>query len=260
MDHHTKTLLIVTLCLGALPCLAQLAPVKSGVYRWSDHPAKAGESRESRRILEGSSPHLEYLEIHATTQFPGAQPSPAHANDDIEECIIVKEGTMKVTIEDRSEVLGAGGVVLLLPHQMHSLANVGESNLTYYVMRYRSRKPMALERGRASGGSLMLNPDALPFKPSSRGGGRAYFDRATAMCERFEMHVTRLDQKGPSHTPHSHEETEIILIVSGETEMTIDGSEYQATAGDFYFMSSQLLHGIRNAADEPCSYFAFKWK
>lgn len=255
-----KTVLIMALTLSAVSGRAESPQVESGVYRWNDHPAKPGDLRESRSILEGTSPHLEYLEIHATTQFPGAEPSRAHANEDIEECIIVKEGTLKATIEDRSEVLGPGGVVLLLPKQMHSLANAGTNNLTYYVMRYRSKKAMDLERGQAAGGSLLLNADQLPFKPSSKGGGRAYFDRATAMCERFEMHVTQLNEKGPSHSPHSHIETEIILIVSGETEMTIDGKDYRGGPGDFYLMESELLHGIRNATDQPCSYFAFKWR
>jgi mannose-6-phosphate isomerase-like protein (cupin superfamily) len=166
---------------------------------------------------------------------------------------------MKITIEDRSEVLGPEGVILLMPQQMHSIENVGASNLTYYVMKYRSKKKMDLERGQAAGGSLMLNADKLTFKPSARGGGRAYFDRATAMCERFEMHVSQLKAKGPSHTPHSHVETEIILILSGDTEMTIDGKDYTGGPGDFYLMESELLHGVRNATDKPCSYFAFKW-
>ncbi|HLT71062.1 MAG TPA: cupin domain-containing protein, partial [Cyclobacteriaceae bacterium] len=98
------------------------------------------------------------------------------------------------------------------------------------------------------------------FKPSARGGGRAYFDRPTAMCERFEMHVTRLDKQGPSHEPHKHVETEIILILSGETEMMIGGKDYQASPGDLYFINSELMHGLRNTRDTPCSYFAFKWK
>lgn len=238
----------------------QLKPVQSGVYKWANHPVKAGDLRESRKILEGSSAHFDYLRIHATTQFPGAKPSTAHANAEFEECIIVKEGTMKVTIEGQSRILEAGGVIVLMPQQMHSLENVGETNLTYYVMKYRSKKKMNIERGIASGGSLMLHADSLPFKPSTRGGGRAYFDRATAMCERFEMHVTQLNSKGPSHQPHAHEETEIILVMAGETEMTIDGKEYTGVAGDFYLMESQLLHGVRNASDRPCSYFAFKWK
>jgi len=106
---------------------------------------------------------------------------------------------------------------------------------------------------------LMLNADSLVFKKSNRGGGRPYFDRSTAMCERFEMHVTQLNKKGPSHNPHSHIESEIILVISGETEMTIDGKEYTGGAGDLYFMESQLFHGVRNASNEACSYFAFKW-
>jgi (S)-ureidoglycine aminohydrolase len=255
-----KIALLTIASFFALKTMAQLKPVSSGVYKWKDHSVEVGEDRESRKILEGTSTHFDYLEIHATTQFAGAKPSVAHANDDIEECIIVKEGIMKVTIEDRSTVLPAGGVILLMPQQMHSVQNAGDGTLTYYVMRYRSKKKMDLERAKSAGGSLMLNPDALPFKPSKRGGGRPYFDRSTAMCERFEMHATQLNTKGPSHEPHVHEESEIVLVLSGKTEMTIDGKEYSATAGDFYLVNSQLLHGVRNATDAPCSYFIMIWR
>lgn len=256
-----KTIFVIVLFFYVLNCQAQPGAVPSGVYHWADQPIEKSDKRESRKILEGTSPHLEYLEIHATTQYPGAKPASAHANKDIEECIIVKEGTMKATVEGRSQVLGAGGVILLMPQQMHSIENIGEDNLTYYVMRYRSKKEMNLQRGIQSGGSLMLNADSLVFKaePGDFKGGRAYFDRSTAMCERFEMHVTQLNSSGPSHDPHTHIESEIILMISGKTEMTIDGKKYKAAAGDFYLMNSQLLHGIRNTADEPCSYFAFKW-
>ena len=260
-DEFMKIIFIITLFLFVLFCHAQLASVKSGVYRWAEHPVKQSKDRESRKILEGTSPHFEYLEMHATTQYPGAKPGKAHSSDDIEECIIVREGEMKVTIEGKSQILGAGGVFLLMPQQMHSIENIGDSNLTYYVMMYRSKKKMSIERGLASGGSLMLNADSLVYKtnPDGSKGTRAYFDRPTAMCERFEMHVTQLNKKGPSHKPHTHIETEIILVISGDTEMTIDSKEYKGTAGDFYFMDSQLMHGIRNATDKPCSYFAFKW-
>ncbi|MFX0555791.1 cupin domain-containing protein [Maribacter sp. CXY002] len=237
----------------------QHSPVISGVYKWENHPVKKGDMRESRKILEGTSPHFKYFRIHATTQFPGAKPNPGHANEAKEECIIVKEGTMKVVIEGKSKILKAGGVIILLPQQTHTIENIGDTNLTYYVMQYESRKNMDIERGIASGGSLMLNKDSLIFKESKRGGGIKYFDRATAMCERFEMHITQLNAKGPSHKPHTHVETEIILVMAGETEMTIDGKEYKAGPGDFYLANSQLLHGIRNASDKPCSYLAFKW-
>ena len=240
--------------------MAQFSTVESGVYKWADHPVTAGADRESRKILEGSSTHLAYFSIHATTQFAGAKPSEAHANNEIEECIIITEGTMKVTMEGRSTVLGPRGVILLMPKQMHSVQNVGDGNLTYFVMRYRSKNEMDIARGNRSGGTLTLNADSLGFKPSAVGGNRPYFDRPTAMCERFEMHVTHLNKQGPSHEPHKHEETEIILVLSGKTEMTIDGKEYSGSPGDFYLMNSQVMHGVRNATDQPCSYFMFKWK
>jgi len=239
---------------------AQLKPVKSGAYHWSEFSVKKSNDRESRFIMEGSSPHFEYLEIHATTQHKGAKPNPIKSNPDKEEVIIVKEGLIKISVNDQHMTMGPGGVLLLLPQSTHILENVGEGDASYYVMGYRSKKPMDLKRGLSAGGSMLFNPDSLEMKASSRGGGRAYFDRPTAMCENFEMHVTRLDQKGPSHDPHQHVDTEIILVISGQTEMTIDGKEYKAGPGDLYFMESNFMHGVRNATDEPCMYFAYKWR
>lgn len=254
-----KILLSSILYAFAFTAFGQLPPINPGVYCWADRPLKVSDVRESGIFLEGTSPHFDYVKIHATTQNPGAKPGQPHINKDMEELIIVKEGTMKVTIEGQSKIIGAGGVVLIMPQQMQSIENIGNSKLSYYAMKYKSKKPMNIERGFISGGSMILNADSLVFKPSEKGGGRAYFDRQTAMCERLEMHVTQLNKKGPSHAPHSHIETEIILIISGNTEMTIDGKEYTAGPGDFYFINSGLFHGVRNASDEPCSYFAFKW-
>ena len=254
-----KIIATIYLCFLTLATMAQMKNVNEGVYKWEDHPVKLGDLRESRKIIEGVSPHFEYLKIHATTQYPGAEPGKAHASEDLEECIIVTEGQMKITIEGESRILGPAGVFLLMPTHMHSIENIGDTNLTYFVMKYRSKKKMDTERGMAAGGSLMLNADSLTLTQNGDRGSRRYFDRSTAMCERFEMHVTFLNKTGPSHEPHKHNETEIILVLSGETEMTINGKEYQANKGDFYFMTAPSEHGVRNATDKPCSYFAFKW-
>jgi len=243
-----------------LSAFAQLPAIKSGVFKWDDFEVKTNGDRIGRPILEGVSTHFEYLEMHATTQAVGAEASTAHANADIEELVIVKEGIMEVTIMGESIVLGANGVLSLMPEQMHSLKNIGDTPLTYYVIRFRSKKPMNIERGVESGGSLLINMDSTVYNATSVGGVRPYFDRPTAMCERLEMHVTTLDRKVASHEPHSHVETEIILMISGETAQMIDGKEYTAKAGDFYFMESESIHGIRNTSDKPTTYFAFKWQ
>ena len=239
---------------------AQMKPVKSGIYRWNEHEVEAGSDRETRRILEGVSPHFDYLEIHATTQQIGAKKKPAHASEDSEELILVQEGLLKVNIGDHSEIVGAGSVVSLMPLESHTLENVGDVPLTYFVIKYRAKSPPDFERAAAGGGSLLLNVNDLPLKPSSRGGSRRYFDRGTAMCERLELHVTQLHRQGPSHEPHMHGESEVILVISGETSMMIDGKNYRGTAGDLYFVASDLNHGVGNATESPCSYFALKWK
>ncbi len=238
---------------------AQTDPVVTGIYKWSELPVKKTAERESRKIMEGTSPHFDYLEIHATTQIEGATPAPPHAQEDIEEVIIVKEGTMKFTMDGEDAILGPGSVILIPPLALQSLQNVGKGPLTYYVMMFRGKKPMDMDRSNDAGGHLFLNADELEFETTDRGGRIHYFDRPTAMCERFEMHVTQLNEPGPSHKPHTHIDSEIILVIEGDTEMTIDGKEYQGSAGDLYFINSNESHGIRNNSDKPCKYFAFRW-
>lgn len=240
--------------------MAQYKFIPSGVYHWSEAPVKKSDDRDGRRFLEGSSPQFEYFEIHATVQQKGAASKPPHAQKNIEEVIIVKEGTMKFTMDDKSQVLGKGSVVLIPPLVMQSIENVSDGPLSYYVFQFRSNKLMDMERSSKAGGALFVNAASLTFTPSTRGGTIKYFDRPTAMCENFEMHITQLNSKGPSHAPHAHIDTEIILVTEGETEMTINNKIYKASAGDFYIMNSGEMHGVSSVSDATCKYFAFKWR
>jgi (S)-ureidoglycine aminohydrolase len=119
---------------------------------------------------------------------------------------------------------------------------------------------MDIERSTKAGGALFLNYDSLPYTENAAKGTRKFFERPTATTENYEMHITYLKQKGPSHAPHQHVDTEIILMIDGESEMTIDGKQYAAGPGDLYIMESGKMHGIVNTSDKPCSYYAFKWR
>ncbi len=239
---------------------AQSGSIPAGLYAWEKLPVKKSAEREGRQLMEGSSPHFDYLEIHATTQAEGATPAPPHAQTDIEEVIIVKEGIMEFTMDGEKATLGPGSVILIPPLAMQALQNVGEGPLTYYVMMFRSHQPMDMARSEAAGGHLFIKADTLAVRKTGKGASISYFDRPTAMCERFEMHVTQLDRPGPSHAPHTHEDSEAILVIEGETEMTIDGKTYRGKAGDLYFIPSGLEHGISNVGDTPCRYFAYRWR
>ena len=239
---------------------AQLKPITSGVYHWNELPVKKDKQREGRKIAEGYTNEFDYFEIHATTQEKGAVPRPPHAQDSIEEVIIIKEGFLKCTIGDKTETLGPGSVLLIPPYEMQTFENTGDGPVTYYVFMFRSKKNMNMERSKSAGGTLLLNYNSLPYTEANNKGNRKYFDRPTAMCANYEMHITYLKVKGPSHAPHQHIDTEIILMIDGESEMMIDGKTYKAGPGDLYIAESGKLHGISNATDKPCSYFAFKWR
>src|SRR5688572_14595864 len=119
-----KTFLYITFLFMTLSASAQLKSIEPGIYDWEKLPVKIEEGRETRHVMEGTSSHFEYLEIHATTQMPGVKPRPAHANEDIEEVIIVKEGKLQMTIGDQTVILGAGSVMLIPPQEMHALENI----------------------------------------------------------------------------------------------------------------------------------------
>jgi quercetin dioxygenase-like cupin family protein len=239
---------------------AQLSPITSGVFHWADLPVQKEGQRETRKIAEGSTAEFDYFEIHATTQMKGAAPRPSHTQKDIEELIIIKEGKVKCTIGNKISVLGAGSVILIPPLEPQAFENVGDGPLTYYVLMFRSRKPMNIERSNKAGGALLLDADTITYTEKNDRGTKKYFDRPTAMCENYEMHVSYMKHKGPSHAAHQHVDTEIILVIDGEMSMTIDGKDYKGSAGDLFIAESGKMHQVFNASDKPCSYFAFKWR
>ena len=254
-----KYLIILMQCI-TLNCFAQLLPVESGVFKWNSLPVKKESQRETRKLAEGTTAEFEYFEIHATTQMKDAVPKPAHVHKDMEELIIIKEGAMKCTIGSTTTVLGKGSILLIPPLQAQVFENTGDGPLTYYVLMFRSKKPMNTQRSDSAGGALLLNYDSLTYTEKNNKGTRKYFERPTAMCENYEMHITYLIQKGPSHAGHIHADTEIILVIDGEAEMTIDGKYYAGGPGDLFFVESGKMHQVGNASEKPCSYFAFKWR
>lgn len=255
-----KTTALILVILGLFGTETKLIPVESKVYSFSNAVVEKTASGEKRNLINGETTHLNNFQIHATTLFPGKAPhgSQIHAED--EEIVFVKEGELKVTINEKSKILNVGSVALIMPGDEHALENAGKSNATYYIIKYRSKLPLSGERGRISGGSMLLAWDNIKFSPHDKGGIRRYFDRESAMSERIEMHATTLNPGIKSHEPHTHVPDEIVIMMEGTTEMEIGGKTYSGYAGDIYFMGSNIPHAIRNTGNKQCLYLAFQWE
>jgi (S)-ureidoglycine aminohydrolase len=254
-----KFSLLTIVVLWRVSLSAQSDTVVSRVYTWNDLKVQKQDSRERRQIAEGSGSALSYMEWHATTIEAGKSPHAPHKHEE-EELLIVKEGQLKVTIEDSSKILGPGSIALFTPGDQHGFLNVGSTNATYYVLRYKSKAPVDMERAKQAGGSFMVKWNDISFKPHDKGGIHNFFERPTAMLKRFEMHVTTLNAGIKSHDPHTHSAEEIVLLIKGNTQMQIGTSLQKANTGDLIYLSSNILHAIQNTGEEPALYFAFQWQ
>ncbi len=255
-----KYCLILFLINFSILSMAQPNKPTSGLYKWNDLIAKSGDHRVGRQLMEGSTQLFEYFEVHATTQEKGAMPRPPHAQEAIEEIMIVTEGTLRFTMDDEQSVLSAGSVICIPPHAMQALQNIGDGPLTYFVLMYRSKSPMDVDRNNKNGNKRFYNIDSLTSIPNAKGSRTAYFDKATAQCTHAELHTTFLNHKGPSHDAHYHDDMELILITRGHVTVDIAGKEYTGGANDLILIESNLVHQVMNAADLECAYFAVRLK
>lgn len=254
-----RTILLSIAILSVHLLIAQVVPVKSDVYNWGDLKVDKSESLEKRHILKGSTKHFEYIEIEANT-LDAKKSMPAYSNDDLEELIIVRSGTIRATVNGQSKMLGAGGVVLVTPGELRGFENAGKENVTWYTLRFKSKTTNDLARGKSAGGSSMVAWDEVKFEENPRGGRRQFFDRPTSTLTRLEMHTTKLNEGLNSHEPHTHPEEEVVLLLSGDAETQIGEEHTKVLPGGLIFLDSNVPHAITNIGKGPCEYFAFSMR
>ena len=232
----------------------------SHVYHWDSLAVKKQTTWIKRSIIEGSTHSLSWFEVTAITLDPGKAPPPSSAYYDMEELLIIEEGMLNITIDGVSRKMGAGSVAFIMPRIVHGVSNAGNTKATYYVLKYKGKQPMDIDRAKRAGGSFALDWNELPTSNTDKGYRRDFFNRPTSQLGQFEMHTTALNAGEESHAPHTHVQEEIILILRGHVEMYIDGDRYKASPGDVVFLSSRIPHALTNTGDEQCEYFAFQWR
>jgi len=246
--------------ITSLNSIGQNDSLISGVYSWSKLEPIKEDTRVRRQVLEGKTFALSYFEIHASTLEPGKAPHPPHVHADMEELMIVKEGQVKITIAGKSRILGPGSIAFAMPGDEHGIENAGTTQAVYFILKFKGKLPMNLERAKQAGGSFMLDWNELKTSNTGKGYRRDFFNRATSQLNQFEMHTTALNADSVSHAPHTHVQEEIILILRGNVTMHIDGKLIPASAGDLVFLSSGVPHALLNTGKEQCEYFAFQWR
>ncbi|MBY0477886.1 MAG: cupin domain-containing protein [Chitinophagaceae bacterium] len=235
---------------------AQKDSVLSGAYTWQQPVAQKGKI-SSVVLLEGKVHDFEWMQFSANSiagKTEIKQTIPANQ----EQLLIVRSGAVTIHFRDSSFLLTANSIAVLIPGEKYSLSNAATTVADFFTMKYRSRKPVDAQRG---GSSFVKIWENIPFKPNNNGGGRRdFFEQPTVLQKRFEMHVTTLKEGLKSHDPHTHRAEEIILVIEGETEMQAGNAVVKTAAGGFYYLGSNVLHGIKNIGTKSGMYFAIQFE
>ena len=106
----------------------------SKVFDWSKLAVKPTKVGEFRPLFDAPTATLRNFECHATTLNPGETPHPPHRHPD-EEFVLLKEGSLEVTINGVTEPARAGSAIFIASNDLHGWKNAGPDRATYLVFR-----------------------------------------------------------------------------------------------------------------------------
>ena len=249
---------ILLFCLFiSKPLLGQIPLLESKVYSIDERMIKTKFGSKSS-VFKGEGDVLKLQELNVI-RIQEKKKYTVKASADREYFFILKNGNLKIRLRDKEQVLPVGSMVTIMPKDQIIFENTEGVLAELYEMTYLAKSTMNEERGIKAGGSFIVPWESAVFKPTAKGGGRQFFDRATAMLNRFDIHVTTLNVGQQSHDPHTHVNEEIFLMIDGNAEERIGDKKELAKPGDVIRLGSKVLHNITNVGNKPCQYYAIQW-
>lgn len=245
-------LLFVSNCL-----IAQQQNIVSKVFNWGNVQHTNSVKAVSTSLFSGKGAVLTSHKLNGVSIAAGKNIQFKNTLQQ-ERFFIMKNGIVTIELNGTTTDLNRGSVVGVMPGEKINFINNSSKKIELYEMLYQSETP-DIERAQKAGGSFITHWDDIAFKPHDKGGVRQFFDRPTAMLNRFDIHVTTLNVGFKSHDPHTHKNEEIILMLEGNAEMQIGTTHQKANAGDAVYLESNILHNLTNVGSTPCLYFAIQW-
>jgi XRE family transcriptional regulator, regulator of sulfur utilization len=113
--------------------------LRSSIFPFEKMLVEPTPMGEKRRFFFCPTATLDQFVVQMTTLDPGQSPHEPHRHPD-EEMILIKEGTLEITLNDRKERVNAGSVVFVAPNDLHGWSNVGTGRAHYFVLRWTTAK------------------------------------------------------------------------------------------------------------------------
>lgn len=133
VTYSRRDLTLLLPSLAATAAAPPNTPLASHAYRFEDLPVRASGPARQREILKGETHTGLEIDLHET-ELPaasGSHPPHRHAHDEL---LLIREGTVEVTIAGKSTVLGPGSVAYFASNDEHGLRNVGSTTAQYFAL------------------------------------------------------------------------------------------------------------------------------
>ena len=125
----------IALLLPALAAAQEKRPetLQSKVYEYEDLPVKANGQNKGRAVLNGVTHEGFPVELHLTELGPGQAPHAPHRHPH-EEMVLLRRGSLDVTIEGKTSRLTPGSVACVASGELHGWRNPGTDPAEYFVI------------------------------------------------------------------------------------------------------------------------------
>ena len=121
------------LAASKVSAAAERKALPSMTYKFEDLAVKKNGENRSRDVFDGLTHTGFQIDIHETELAPGLAPHAPHRHTH-EEIVMVREGTLEITIEGKVTSATPGSVVYVASNEFHGWKNSGQSQAHYFVM------------------------------------------------------------------------------------------------------------------------------
>ena len=233
--------------------------IGSKVYEWDSLVSRGKYGIKVSNILKGSTRSLEMFDIKAVTLIGGYSLRDYKIKKGTDELFLIKEGTAVITVNNRSERLEEGSIVVASQGDLVRILNGAKNDLTIYIFKFKPGNAERITQPEKDSEPLFKEWNSIEFKPNANGGRRDIMRQHVSALKELEIHTTQLKEGLPSHSSHVHADEEIILVRFGRVEESINGKPFTCGPGSVIFLTNDDDHGIRNIGEGPCEYYAIRW-
>jgi len=131
MNYSRRDLALLLPALAAAQQTPKALP--SRVFKYDDLPVRVNGENKSRAVMKGETHSGFQIELHITEIGPGQAPHAPHKHVH-EELLMLKDGSLDVTVSGQTTRVTAGSIVYVASNETHGWRNPGESPAQYFVI------------------------------------------------------------------------------------------------------------------------------